>query len=103
MVRTDNFATFYRHDKNGNGKYMSNTKTSNYFNSVHQQNQQLMNASLGPGTYDANRAQRPRPPPGLPPPSSASLPRQNYNNNAKYTPLKGPGCPVNVALLFSLL
>ncbi len=86
MVRTDNFATFYRHDKNGNGKYMSNTKTSNYFNSVHQQNQQLMNASLSPGAYGVNRTQRPRPPPGLPPPPSASLPRQNYNSNAKYTP-----------------
>ena len=81
MVRTDNFKTFYRHDKNGNGNYMRNTKNTNYFNTLHQHNQQLMNASLSPRTSGFNKSMKSRPtPPGLhppPPPPSASLLRRN--------------------------
>ena len=84
MVRTDNFKTFYRHDKNGNGNYMRNTKNTNYFNTLHQHNQQLMNASLSPRTSGFNKSIKSRPtPPGLhppPPPPSASLLRRNTNN-----------------------
>ena len=82
MVRTDNFSTFYRHDRNGNGRYMKNTNKANYFNSIHPANERLMNATLSPRTSGFKRTMNAG---GVPtPPASATIDRGTYNDYDLY-------------------